>query len=383
MPKILVRTATAVLAIVAGSLPAQAALQIHVVELSGSPYERGVQHGAALKGEIAAMLTGWRADLEKVSGLDADVVVTRFLAATKFDEAARRHTPELLDEVRGIAAGAGQAYETMLCYQLVDELWAQGSEVVDKCSTIGVDRHGKAPTLVAQNLDLPEWMHGHPTVLRIRDASRRGAHDALESLVVTVPGLVGANGVNNHRVAVGVNTILHLRPRPDGLPVAFVVRGLLARTSHAEALAFAQQVPHASGQAYTIGGPETAPCFEASAGGVVPWQPADCDGWRWHTNHPLRSRDWSPGWHHAAKEHGLDVEQVPGCDRYDALAAALAGARPDAAQVERALQECKAAPVCNAMTMTCTVMTLGEKPELRLTAGRPDQHPFRSFTFGK
>ncbi|MCB9876892.1 MAG: hypothetical protein H6835_04735 [Planctomycetes bacterium] len=371
------------LAAVAVPLLAQDTPQLHVVELSGTPYERGVQHGAALKDEIAAMLAGWKADLKQASGLDAETVVTRFLGATKFDEAARRHTPELLDEVRGIAAGAGQTYETMLCYQLVDELWAQGSELVDKCSTIGVDRRGDAPTLVAQNLDLPEWMQGHPTVLRIHDASRRGAHGALESLVVTVPGLVGANGVNNHRVAVGVNTILHLRPRPDGLPVAFVVRGLLARTSHADALAFAQQVPHASGQAYTIGGPDTAPCFEASAGGVVPWQPADCDGWRWHTNHPLRSRDWSPGWHHAAKEHGFDVEQVPGCNRYDALTAALAGTRPDAAQVERALQECTAAPVCNAMTMTCTVMTLGEKPELRLTAGRPDQHPFHSFTFDK
>ncbi|MBK8978483.1 MAG: hypothetical protein IPM29_21505 [Planctomycetes bacterium] len=376
---IVVLAAATFLAVAPGQAP-----RLHVVELSGTPYERGEQHGAALEPEIAAMLSGWRADVRKASGLDADAFVERFLAATSFDEAARRYTPELLDEVRGIAAGAGQSYETMLCYQLIDELWAQCGLVADKCSTVGVDRDGDTPGFVAQNLDLPRWMHGHPTVLRIRDPSRHGSHGALESLVVTVPGLVGANGVNNHRVAVGVNTILYLRPRPDGLPVAFVVRGLLARTDHADALAFLREVPHASGQAYTVGGPDTAPCFEASAGGVVRWQPADRDGWRWHTNQPLVGEDWSPQWRATAAARGLRVDQVPACPRYDALDAALpTGARPTVEQVVRALQESAAAPVCNQLTFACMVLWLGERPELRICAGRPDRHAFRTLTFGE
>lgn len=357
--------------------------ELHVVELSGTPYERGLKHGEALKAPIAEMLAHWRKDVQQATGRDADDFVARFLAATHFDEATRRHLPELLDEVRGIAAGAGQPYETMFCYQLIDELWALGHIVaVDKCSTVGVDRAGDAPAFVAQNLDVPKWMHAHPTLLRIRDASRRGAAGALESLVVTLPGVVGANGVNNHRVAVGVNTILPLRPSPDGLPVAFVVRGLLACTSHADALRFLKEAPHASGQAYTVGGPDTAPCFEASAAGVVPWQPAGRDGWRWHTNSAEVSRDWAPRLVARAAERGIAPEQQPKCRRFAAIDAALpAGRRPDVEQVVKALRESAAAPVCNDMTYCCTVMVLGATPELRIAVGRPDQNDFTTFGF--
>ncbi|MEZ5967166.1 MAG: C45 family peptidase [Planctomycetota bacterium] len=359
--------------------------EMHVVELSGTPYERGLQHGETLRAAIAEMLAHWRRDVRKATGREADDFVARFLAATHFDDAARRHTPELLDEVRGIAAGAGQPFATMFCYQLIDELWALGHTVAtDKCSTVGVDRTGDAPAFVAQNLDLPQWMHAHPTLLRIRDASRRGAAGALESLVVTLPGLVGGNGVNNHRVAVGVNTILSLRPSSDGLPVAFVVRGLLACTSYADALQFLRDVPHASGQAYTVGGSDTAPCFEASAGGVVPWQPAGRNGWRWHTNSAEVSRDWAPHRVALAAARGSASERAPTCPRFAALDRALPEGRwPDVEQVVTALCESAAAPVCNDMTYCCTVMVLGERPELRVACGRPDQNAFVTFDFAK
>ncbi|HEX5050446.1 MAG TPA: carcinine hydrolase/isopenicillin-N N-acyltransferase family protein, partial [Planctomycetota bacterium] len=237
---------------------------------------------------------------------------------------------------------------------------------------------GDTPGLVAQNLDLPQWMHRYPTVLRIH-------HDGsdLESFVVTLPGLVGANGLNNHRVAVGVNTVLQIRPCPDGLPVAFVVRGLLAQRSHEAALQFLRSVKHASGQAYTVGGPEHSPCFEASAGGVVQWQPEGRDGWTWHTNHPLVSTDWSPKHLAAAKARGQAPEQRLQCARFDALDRALpAGKRPTFDDVVAALRTSGArTPVCNAGTYVCTVMVLGERPELHVSPGPPTRVPFQVLRF--
>ncbi|HEX5054543.1 MAG TPA: C45 family autoproteolytic acyltransferase/hydrolase, partial [Planctomycetota bacterium] len=159
-----------------------------IVDLRGTPHERGLQHGRQLKEQIASMLQQWERDVERASGVAPDAFVEHFLAATQFEAAAKQHTPELLDEIRGIAEGAGQGYERMFAYQLIDELWAQAElGRGDKCSTIGVDRDGDTPGLVAQNLDLPQWMHRYPTVLRIH-------HDGsdLESFVVTLPGLVGA-----------------------------------------------------------------------------------------------------------------------------------------------------------------------------------------------
>lgn len=356
-----------------GALAAAQQRELLVVDLHGTPFERGVQHGTRLREPIADLLKSWRVDLQKRTGLPAEQAVPRFLAATRFVEAARRHTPELLDEVRGIAQGAGQDPETMLVYQLIDELWAQAGLVrQDKCSTIGVDRDGERPCLVAQNLDVPTWMHRYPTVLRIAHGE-----GGLRSLVVTLPGLVAANGVNNRRVAVCVNTILQLRPTPDGLPVAFVVRGLLARESHAEALQFLHAVTHASGQAYTIGGPDVAPCFEASAGGVVPWQARQ--GFTWHTNHPLASQDWSPSHLAASQRRAVTPDKVPACNRYDAIAGKLpTDRRPTRDDVLAALRlDGPATPVCNEGTYVCTLFVLGTTPELHITAGDPVHAPFQ------
>ncbi|MCA8964768.1 MAG: hypothetical protein H6838_01540 [Planctomycetes bacterium] len=350
-----------------------------VVDLRGTPHERGLTHGKQLREQIGVMMKAWQRDLETGLKVDLDTFVTRFLAATKFDEAARQHTPELLDEIRGIAEGAGQPYERMFAFQLVDELWAQHKlGVGDKCSTIGVDRDGDTPGLVAQNLDLPQWMNRYPTVLRIH-------HDGsdLQSLVVTLPGLVGGNGLNNHRVAVGVNTILQLRPCPDGLPVAFVVRGILAQRSHADALAFLKRVKHASGQAYTVGGPDHSPCFEASAGEVLRWQPEGRDGWTWHTNHPLVNTDWSPSYLAIAKADARPPEKQMPCSRFEALDRALpAGKRPTFDDVVAALRTTgPETPVCNPMTYVCTVMVLGEKPELHISPGPPTKVPFQVLRF--
>lgn len=349
-----------------------------VVELRGTPHERGLQHGRQLKEPIAWMLGQWEKDVERAARVAPAEFVTNFLAATEFEAAARKHTPDLLDEIRGIAEGAGQTYERVFAYQLIDELWAQADlGRGDKCSTIGVDRDGDAPALVAQNLDLPQWMHRHPTVLRIH------GEDGLQSLVVTLPGLVGANGVNNRRVAVGVNTVLSLRPSPKGLPVAFVVRGLLAQPSQERAFAFLREVEHASGQAYTVGGPDRSPCFEASAAGVVPWQPEGRAGWTFHTNDALASKDWAPNYAALARSEGRPPEKHMPCPRFAALERALpAGKRPTFDDVVAALRTTgMGTPVCNPYTYVCTVMVLGEHPELHIAAGPPTTTPFEVLRF--
>ena len=239
--------------------------QLSVVDLEGTPFERGLEHGTKLRSQIAELMSAFTNDLAKAIGGDSNHASARFLAATHYDAAVRRFTPSLLDEVRGIALGSGQTFEDVFAYQLSDEIWAQAELLsAHKCTTIGVDRDGDRPAFVAQNMDLPIWMHAHPTVLRIRLPD-----SDLVSLVVTIPGLLGANGMNSKRVAVGVNTVLQIRACRDGLPVTFVVRGLLEQVDQASAVAFLERVRHASGQAYTVGGPDSVQGFECSAGKVV------------------------------------------------------------------------------------------------------------------
>jgi hypothetical protein len=359
-------------------LRAQAPDTVRVLELRGTPYERGVQHGTALRAEIAQMLERWDRELQREYHLALPAFVERFLAATSYDAATRRWLPEMLDEVRGIAAGAGQPYPTMFAWQLIDEVWAQAPSILrEKCTSIGVDRRPGQPTITAQNLDLPRWYHDFQCVLRLRDESR-----GLQQLVVTIPGLVAAAGMSSARIGVAVNTLLQLRPCRDGLPVAFVVRGLLAQPDHGAALAFLRRVAHASGQNYTVGGPDTAPGFECSAGKVVQYLPYAGATFTWHTNHALVNDDFEPGYRERASEGGFDpfVGRRP-CPRFEVCRKQLpADSKPDVATV-KALLACRDGPVCNDGTCACVVMLLGETPELHLSKGGSDRAPFTVLRF--
>lgn len=90
---------------------------------AGSGRERGRAHGEELRPRIEAALARWDEDAARRSGRTAREHVAAFLAGTSFAAACERHTPDLLDEVRGIAEGSGARFERILAYNLMDEEW--------------------------------------------------------------------------------------------------------------------------------------------------------------------------------------------------------------------------------------------------------------------
>ena len=188
-------------------------------------------------------------------------LIRNFLKKTDFQPAIDRWTPGLLDEVRGIADGAGVDFDTMYAYQLIDEIWVMGADLgLSKCTSIAAGKRNGNPAYIAQTLDIPVFYHGFPTILRLRDKRKN-----LETLVFTIPGLVAANGLNSRSVAVCGNAVTQLAYSPKGLPVAFVVRGILRQKSYKQAVKFLQDIPPAAPQNYVIGGPAEAASFERSA----------------------------------------------------------------------------------------------------------------------
>jgi len=373
--------------VLATQAPAQAAdpkpvrPAIRVVKLSGTPKERGIAHGKEMKAEIHALVKLWKADLKKTYRCDPDEFIARFYDNTEFEEAIDKWTPGLLDEVRGIAEGAGIDYETMFVFQLIDEVWAQGKTVMqaDKCTAIGVDRRDGQPTIVAQNLDIPKWYHGYQTLLHITDTEAK-----LQTFVVTLPGLVAANGMNSARVAVVVNTILQVRPCKDGLPVAFVVRGVLNQQDWHKARQFLYDVRHASGQNYTIGGRDVAHSYECSAHRVLRYRPFPGGTFTFHTNHPLVNEEWSEPFLSRAKQAGKPPrEMLRPCPRFESLQRRLKkGVVATLDTVLAALRsKDSTVPICNAHTFVCTIMLLGGEPELRISAGGADTNEFHTFRF--
>jgi isopenicillin-N N-acyltransferase-like protein len=267
-----------------------------VVVLEGAPRTRGRIHGEQLRAQIQDDLGRWADDAAFRTGLPADEYVARFLADTRFIPAIEHHTPLLLEELRGIADGAGQPFERLLAYNLMDEEWwyADPLEPHDACSVVAF---AGDPAVVGQNMDLPRVMDGGQAVLHIV------AEDGHEQAVLTAAGMVGLTGASS-AAGVCVNALGMLNRSPHGLPVAFVTRGALECRSQAEAVAFVRSVHHASGQHYAIVGPDGAIGLECSAGGVVDAG----EGRLWHTNHPLVTSDVDPAYierpDHIASTHG-------------------------------------------------------------------------------
>jgi L-aminopeptidase/D-esterase-like protein len=363
--------------------------EIKVVVLDGTPFNRGMVHGKALRGDIHELVGLWKRDLSRQFRMDADTFIRNFLAGTDYLPAIRKWTPELLEEVRGIAEGAGIAFETMLAFQLVDEYWANGGGIAgEHCSGLGLAGAGDRPTYIAQNMDLEGFRDRFQAVLHVKSPD-----SGLESFIFTCPGLIALNGMNSRSLGVCVNTLLQLRPRRSGLPVAFVVRGLLERKTAEEAIGFLREVEHASGQNYILGSPAAVYDFECSAGKITRFVPEGRTGVVYHTNHPLANDDFTERYRLALEGDGKnDRSDVNSIARFQALQNRLRGdgMEPGLDAIRSALASRDSAefPVCRhytspeaGFTFGSTIMVLSGSPELLVAAGPPDRAMYRSFSF--
>jgi isopenicillin-N N-acyltransferase-like protein len=342
----------------------------HVVFQGGTPYERGLSHGRALRADILELVGRWSNGIQSDFGITAAEFTRRFLERTAYVEAVRRWTPHLAEEVRGIADGAGVPYETMLVYQFGDEMWTEGDDLAKHCTSIGVDRRGGEPTYVAQNMDIEEFYAGFVVIAEIHG-------DGLDQLVLTYPGHIGLNGVNRAGIAVACNTIQHLSGSREGLPQAFVVRGILEQPTFADAEAFLRSIRHASGQNYLIGDSEHAVNFEVSASKVIA-VPPQLTGCVYHTNYPLANDDYR-------KEY-LSGKKPPyeGRGRYAAVARRMQR-KQTVKTIKDALRsrDDRTSAVSNDATFASTIFVLKRPvPELLVAPGRPDLNDYTKITFG-
>ncbi len=360
------------------SAPSPQRERLRILELAGTPYERGRIHGQTLKPQIQELVKRWQADIEKSYSVPASAFIQKLLEDSDFKPAIERWTPGLLDEVRGIADGAGLDFPTMFAFQLIDETWVMGPDLgLSKCTSIAARKRDGRPAFVAQNLDLPVFYNDFPTVLRIRG---RGEPDAL---VFTIPGVIAANGLNDRSVGVCVNAVTQLAYSPKGLPVAFVIRGILRQKTYDDAVRFLKEISPAAPQNYLIGGPAQVAGFERSADRIAEFLPFPGAEFTYHTNHPLVNEDFNPRFSTQLEKSGMSLETYRAvCPRFRFLEASFKNnsADLDLAVLEGLFAD-RGSQINNERTYGCTIMVLGDRPELHIAPGRPDEEPFHVLGF--
>jgi isopenicillin-N N-acyltransferase-like protein len=204
---------------------------------AGSPRDLGRQHGEQAHELIHET---YLARMSRASvGIGEAAVLTRAKAYLPF---VQRHTPELLDELDGLAAGSGMTLEQILFLQVATEL-----ELVaeDGCSVIGASGDGQDP-FVAQNWDQPHDSLGLQVILRLRPD--RGP----EILMFARAGVIGYIGMNSYGVGL-VNNQLYTLVRTFGLTSYFIMRKLLSFESVSAGLAWLREVPLGSAASYLLG----------------------------------------------------------------------------------------------------------------------------------
>jgi len=358
---------------------------LRYLDLHGTPYERGYAHGELLRADIHAVIDLLKEDIAAYTGLEADTFIHRFLGGTDYVSAMRQWTPELLEEIQGIAAGSGMDEASILMHQLGDEFFFNAERFsVHKCSSIGVDRHEKGPAIAAQNMDIPVYFHGFQTVMRIREEE-----SGRDMMLLTIPGHLGITGMNANGVSINCNILIQLKSALGGLPVTAMVRGVVARETHEEALAFVHTVDHASGQNYLIGGPERVLSLECSADTIVEFRPFAEALFTYHTNFPLANHSYSERYLAMLAEQDRSVEEglyqcqripsfeqriKPGTEPFgvDAIKEVLASRDHDGVDV-----------VSNAYTYASVIYVLDSMPRFMIAPGKPHEVGYLELGFDR
>jgi predicted choloylglycine hydrolase len=360
--------------------------EIREVSLSGSGYALGLHHGKLLKTEIDQIVKKMKQNTTDNLKKDADQVLKEFFKYAQFTEAIEKYTPELYAEVKGIAEGSGQSFNDIMVLNLLDEFWVYIDNLENHhCSGMGIPSVNGSTSYIAQNMDIEKYTEGYQILIRLSRTDTRP-----EQLILTHPGCIVLNGMNETGIGTCVNTLMQLSASTKGLPVAFIIRRILNSTDKKDLLNFIQTVPHASGQNYIIGIRGEVYDFEASATKVVRYDPKNTNGTVYHTNHPLVNDDVK-AWF---KKFSPSSSEKPNTNSHIRLAAVQTRVSErsniDDTLIKETLRSKDDAknPVCRStssgggvFTFGSVIMTLSGKPYLQITAGSPDESEYKRVDF--
>ena len=175
-----------------------------LIEVSGSAYEMGYQHGAQAA-ELVERYIRW---IEKLTGSPRDLLARNALAFVPSIEAL---SPTYVEEIRGLADGAKISFEEALLCQVRSEAVRIGDGGCTAFALTGSATADGQP-LAGQNQDLQPEFADVAVLLRVKPTDGRP-----RALMFTFAGQLGYAGMNEYGLALFNNALFDYEWRP-GLP---------------------------------------------------------------------------------------------------------------------------------------------------------------------
>lgn len=261
----------------------------HHVSREPAAGDRGRAFGAACAGAIAVTVGSYRRLLGAAGVTVADMRACGTAVAGSLGD----RWPHFVEELEGMAVGAGQDVRELLAVNARTELLAGSGR--SECSVIG--------RLWGSEVSLVQTWDWHPDFAPARVLWTVHGPEGTWFTTVTEAGILAKLGLNSHGVACALN---YLTCSADGgiggVPIHLLLRLVLERAGDAsEAIELlcgaGTSASSAVTVAYASGGEAELVAVELSPGGGVAVRPDD-DGWLVHTNHflspPARGVDREP-----------------------------------------------------------------------------------------
>lgn len=239
------------------------------VRVEGTALQRGRQYGEETRDRVRISIDAYREVFNRYTGWDWPKVIEE---AVRFRQPIAAFRPSYLDEVRGIADGAGVAEEDILAINVRTEvMFAAKARLVDgsvrsvgECSAFAVvpDESSNGHTLIGQNWD---WLlHSFETVV-VLEANQE---EAPSFVTVVEAGLLAKTGLNSSGLGVCTNALV---TKDDaglpGIPFHIILRALLDCENLPDALVALQAGFRSSSANYMVATSEgTAVDIEAAPG---------------------------------------------------------------------------------------------------------------------
>jgi len=361
----------------------------HIV-LNGPPYERGRQYGEAARDRIAHALAMYAKVFEHRVGLEWREAVRRALT---YERAIGEFSPVCLDEMRGLAKGAGIAWGDVMAINARSELmYAHAGKMSvaaafsGECTSFAVlpEASANQHTLVGQNWD---WL---PFALETAVVLEVHRDDLPSYITLAEAGHFAKVGFNASGLGVCTNTLVSTRDDgAAGVPYHTVLRCLMDATSISGAMSTIYAAPRALSANYLLAHSDgQAANVETTAGdasGVYVSLPQN--GMLVHANHFL-----APGFAPFDARVALHPDSIL---RVDTMRRGLdaAGGAVSIAQAQATLRDHRNLPeaVCShpdprknpleSRTTVISVIADLDVGELWMTPGPPCQSEYRHLDF--
>jgi len=223
------------------------------LKVSGDPGKIGRAHGEKFKVNVSHNVDVYMKWLADKTGAGSDKILTY---ASRFAPVIEKYLPGYMEEMEGIAKGAGRKIEEILAVNARTDICVMGkgrlgAKEKPGCTALALSgkKGGKEYLALGQNWDWRSQLKGNTIILRLK---QKGKPDLV---TFTEAGMVGKIGFNERRLGVCLNFLSHKTDDPDGdfgVPVHCLLRAVMECETVEEAVKLISWVPRCASANFLI-----------------------------------------------------------------------------------------------------------------------------------